>query len=308
MHAPRSDRALSRPFSWSPTLVRDEMKYWLLRPDSSLRHQVKSYFVVDVEARQQSKYELHLPDGYAELVFVLREGYERAPIGNLDAAAPMKRSYLIGGRSHTIVTSDLGDVRVVGVKMEPCLLRELLATPLSEFRDNTVELRDLSDTPLLSLEQRIAECASVAEIARSLNAFFLRRGHTASQPDPLVEHLLSRIRSEKGATPITQAARELGVDPRTLERRFTSWVGMSPKAYARVVRFKHAYHAFWASRSAARASAAQHSYLDGYYDQSHFIKEFRYFTGSSPAGVLKEHRLASIDVTNHLLTGDLAAA
>jgi AraC-like DNA-binding protein len=283
-------------------------KYWLLRPDSSLRQQVKSYFVVDVEARQRSKHELHLPDGYAELVFVLRNSYERAPIGSPGAAVAMKRSYLVGGRSHTIVTSDLGDVRVVGVKMEPRLLRELLATPLSEFRDNTVELRDLNDTHLLSLEERIAECASVAEIAKSLNAFFLGRRDTASKPDPLVEHLLSRIRAEKGGTPITQAARELGVDPRTLERRFSSWVGMSPKAYARVVRFKHAYHAFWASRSSVHANAALQSYLDGYYDQSHFIKEFRNFTGSSPAGVLTEHRPASIDVTNHLLTGDLAAA
>lgn len=299
---------MSRPFSWSPTLVRDEMKYWLLRPDSSLCQQVKSYFVVDVEARQQSKHELHLPDGYAELVFVLRNGYERAPIGKPGAAAPMKRSYLIGGRSHTIVTSDLGDVRVVGVKMEPRLLRELLATPLSEFRDNTVELHDLNDIHLLSLEERIAGCESVAQIATTLNGFFLARRHAATQPDGLVEHLLSRIRAEKGSTPITQAARESGVDPRTLERRFTSWVGMSPKAYARVVRFKHAYHAFWASRSSARANSELHSYLDGYYDQSHFIKEFRYFTGSSPAGVLTEHRPASIDVTNHLLTGDLAAA
>ena len=308
MRAHRPDPAVSRPFSWSPTLVRDEMKYWLLRPDSSLRQQVKSYFVVDVEARRQSKHELHLPDGYAELVFVLRNGYERAPIGNPGAAVPMKRSYLIGGRSHTIVTSDLGDVRVVGVKMEPRLLRELLAKPLSEFRDNTVELRNLKDTRLLSLEERIAECASVAQIATALNEFFLGRRCAASQPDGLVEHLLSRIRAEKGGTPITQAARESGVDPRTLERRFTSWVGMSPKAYARVVRFKHAYHAFWASRSSAGPSAELHSYLDGYYDQSHFIKEFRYFTGSSPAGVLTEHRPASIDVTNHLLTGDLAAA
>jgi AraC-like DNA-binding protein len=284
------------------------MKYWLLRPDTGLHQQVRSYFVVDVEARQHSKHELHLPDGYAELVFVLRQGYERAPIGDPSAAVQMNRSYLIGGRSHTIVTSDLGNVRVVGVKMEPALLRELLARPLSEFRDNTVTLRDLNDARLLSLEERIAQCGSVAEVATTLNGFFLGRRPNALQADPLVEHLLSRIRAEKGSTPITRASRELGVDPRTLERRFTSWVGMSAKAYARVVRFKHAYHAFWESRRSTSAHAHRHNYLDGYYDQSHFIKEFRYFTGASPAGVLTEQRPASIDVTNHLLSVDLAAA
>lgn len=308
MHASKLQREMSRPFPRSPTLVSEEMKYWLLRPDASLREQVRSYFVVDVEARQRCKHELHLPDGYAELVFVLRHGYERAPLGDPAAATQMKRSYLIGGRSHTIVTSELGDVRVVGVKLEPRLLRELIATPLSEFRDHTVALQDLNDRSLLNLEQLIGECASVAEIAGTLNRFFLGRRECTSEPDRLIEHFAQRIRAEKGATVITQAAREYKVDPRTLERRFVSWVGMSPKAYARVMRFKHAYHAFWASRCSANFSAEVSDHLEGYYDQSHFIKEFRYFTGSSPRDVLSEQRPASIEVTNHLLTGDLAAA
>ena len=80
---------------------------------------------------------------------------------------------------------------------------------------------------------------------------------------------------------------------------------MTPKTYARIVRFKHAYHRLITQcASGARAD----DYLDGYYDQSHFYKEFRYFTGTSPLALIAARTPASTAVTDHLLTGDLSAA
>src|SRR5690606_17737110 len=97
------------------------------------------------------------------------------------------------------------------------------------------------------------------------------------QRNPLVERLMNRIRIERGCTSLTRTAEEYGVDPRTMERHFIAWSGMSAKAYCRIVRFKLAYHAFLqrctsrpGSRSDANGGADP---LHGYYDQSHFIRE-----------------------------------
>lgn len=288
-----------------PTLVREEMRYWLLRPDPRLRPHVRMYFVVDAVRRQAVKEELLLPDGYAELIFLIRSGFKRQGIGG-DAAASMKRSYLIGGRSHSIVTQDVGDLRVIGVKLDPRLLHRFIRVPLSEFRDSTLEFRDLNDVRLLDLEDQIAECSRAADVAQVLDRFFLKQLAAEMPREPLVDHVLNEIHREHGAGSITGWARDLGVDTRTLERKFLAWTGMTPKTYARIVRFKHSYHQLitLGGRNVRLAQAC----LDGYYDQSHFYKDFKYFTGTSPSAIIAERVRCSTAVTNHLLEQDLSAA
>ncbi len=305
--------------AWSPTLVRGEMKYWLLRPEESLREDVKCYFVVEAAARRVCKEELHLPDGYAELVFVFCGSFDRYSIERPTNANVMSHSYVIGARSRTVLTRDMGDLRVIGVKLESRLLRQLIRMPLSALRDSTISFAELNNKALLELEARIAECHNVQEISYTLNRFLSRYHRSVTTPDPVVDHFIARVRAARGMLSIAQCAREYGIDPRTLERRFSAWVGMSPKAYARIVRFKHAYHAVLnqCRRGGTFSKAVVHQSrgrfrhddaLDGYYDESHFYKEFRFFTGSSPTRLIAPRAPTSTDVTNHLLSEDLAIA
>jgi AraC-like DNA-binding protein len=275
-----------------PTLIRGEMDYWLCRPDAALGAGVKSYFIAEVGRRSSAQHELFMPDGYAELVFVFNGGYERAELGSAAPARRLSRSYVIGGRSRSIVTRESGGVKVIGVKLEPRLLRALLRSPLTALRDQVVELAELNDRGLLELEDRLASCQGVAETTATLDRFLLTRRAEFQQADPVVEHVTKTIRADRGGTPLTRTAKDLGIDPRTLERRFVAWCGMSAKAYARIARFKHAYHSFLHARD----------YLEGFYDQSHFIREFRFFTGASPTRLAARRMPESTDVTNLLLT------
>lgn len=300
-----------QPF-W-PSLIREEMSYWLLQPDPSLRPYVKSYFVSDVTKRANDKLELHMPDGYAELVFVFGAGYERHALDTPSSVASMRHSYVIGGRSRSIVTRDSGRIRVIGVKLEPGSLRGLIRSPLTELRDRTVDLRDVNDHRLLALEDQLADCLEVQQIGARLDRFLLDRREAMRDPDPLAERLMKRIRLERGCTSLTRTAEEYGVDPRTMERHFIAWSGMSAKAYCRIVRFKLAYHAFLqrcTARSGSQNNDATRSVdpLHGFYDQSHFIREFRFFTGTSPRQVATQRIATSTDVTNLLLEGDLSTA
>ena len=296
-----------------PSLIREEMSYWLLPPDPSLRPFVKSYFISDVTERATDKLELHMPDGYAELVFVFGAGYERHALDAPSSVATMRHSYVIGGRSRSIVTRDSGRIRVIGVKLEPGSLRGLIRSPLTELRDRTVNLGDLNDLKLLALEDQLADCHEAHEIGARLDRFLLARREALHDPDPLAERLMQRIRLERGCTSLTRAAQEYGVDPRTMERRFIALSGMSAKAYCRIVRFKLAYHAFLQRctlRSGKKNNDPSRSVdpLQGFYDQSHFIREFRFFTGTSPRQVAARRLATSTDVTNLLLEGDLSTA
>ncbi len=98
----------------------------------------------------------------------------------------------------------------------------------------------------------------------------------------------------------------LGIDYRTLERRFKTTVGLTPKEFSRVILFKNVYKAF---RDNPIKDAA--FFLDWcYYDQSHYIKEFKYFMGNTPKayqygisqtgdsilqnGLIKNHQRAAV--------------
>lgn len=297
------ERRLSFGPEPEPTLVRDDMNYWLMRPDPRLQRDVRCYFVVEAAARRAWKHELHLPDGYAELVFNLGTGFNRDALHAAQPGSAMTSSYVIGARSRSVITRDRGNVKVIGVKLEPRMLHSLIRAPLCDLRDATVSLRDLNDRALLDLEDALSDCASVQDIVATLDAFFLIRQQHQLAAEPIVEHCLAHIRATHGCLSLTDWARALRIDARTLQRKFAAWVGMTPKTYARIVRFKHAYH-----RLIAPGAAQSDDYLDGYYDQSHFYKEFRFFTGTSPLALLAARTPASMAVTDHLLQGDLAAA
>jgi AraC-like DNA-binding protein len=288
-----------------PTLMRSDMQYWRLQPHARLRGQVLCYFVVRASPSADSieavgsDSELLLPDGHSEIVFSFAGGYERWATDAPAQRAIMRPSYVIGGRSHSVLTRNLDHLRLVGAKLDPRAMRSLIGIPLAEFRDATLTLADLNHRPLLELEDQLAQLESVTAIASLLDRFFLR--HLATRrTEGDVDALLHRIRAERGTLSIMQWIREEGVEPRSLERRFCAWTGMTPKRYARIMRFKHAYRR-WLEPA---LKDAWDGHLEGYYDQSHFDREFKYFTGVTPRARSSGKMLGATSVTDHLLEGE----
>jgi len=252
-------------------------------------------------ATDPDKLQLLIPDGHSEIVFMLAGSFTRWNIDTPAERAQMAASYVIGGRSKSVFTQSTGGLRLAGVKLDPRALRALLGMPLSEFRDSTVACADLGVRALSELEEGIANLRSIDQLAIAFDRFFLRRPH-ASREEDAVSHLLERIRATRGSQSILQWAREHRVDPRTLERRFVAQTGMVPKQFARIERFKHSYHGLSTQQSKGRA------YLEPYYDESHFNREFRHFLGMSPMNWLNHQAEFRTTIADHLLEGELSSA
>ena len=88
---------------------------------------------------------------------------------------------------------------------------------------------------------------------------------------------------------MNEVADDLGVSERHLRRVFRDAVGVSPKAFARLTRFRHAVRA---ARERTPASWASIAAAAGYYDQAHLIAEFRAIAGVTPRALLGELRAA----------------
>jgi transcriptional regulator GlxA family with amidase domain len=112
----------------------------------------------------------------------------------------------------------------------------------------------------------------------------------AAPVDARVLDAVTLLAASTGDVSLTALSRAVGATPRWLERRFQQAVGVSPKRLARLVRFRRALAALDAEPTAPGAAVA----LDhGFYDQAHFIAEFRAFAGDAPRRFV-EHRLAAL--------------
>jgi AraC-like DNA-binding protein len=281
-----------------PTIINTALQYWVLPPAAELSGHVRCYFVVDSGQRPYPFEELLIPDGHAEIVFTLAAGFDRRPVVDAEKRTVVSRSYVIGGRSHSIITGGSQRLRLVGVKLEPAFLRQIIKVPLSAFSDGTLELHVLGLPALLDLEHELALSPTTAAIARTLDRFFLQQRDRIRGGDALVGQAARFIHQHEGHGRVHAWARSLDISERTLERRFSEWIGVSPKKYARIVRFHHAYRGVLGA-GVERDHLQAH--LGGYYDQSHFNREFRYFTGTSPGALLNSRMSSSTAVNDHLV-------
>jgi AraC-like DNA-binding protein len=132
---------------------------------------------------------------------------------------------------------------------------------------------------------------------RVLERFFALRlaacSGEARRQECLVSHVIERICRADGPIAVQQLAAESGVTRRHLVRLFREQVGLAPKTLARVLRFHKVIESVEA-RGPNAVCWSELAYGCGYYDQAHFVQEFRSFSGINPSSY-PSHRGDYID-------------
>jgi len=288
-----------------PTLVTDEMSYWRVLPHVRLRKVIKCYWVVEGKTVKQVVHahqdDLLLPDGLSELVFN-RSGvaFSRWSFGNSDPSQRMQHSYIIGGRSCSACTRAPNPLRLAGVKMDSRFLRQLINTPLHLFQDEPLLLQDLGNTSLLELEDVVGTATAISSIVELFDTFFLRTMRNVEFHVEAADSLHDALSRKAGDVSIVQWARNHHVNVKTLERKFHDMTGMLPKHYARILRFVRAYQTLLSNGTMDKSFRLP----EGFYDQSHFVKEFRFFAGVSPSVWRSGSMPTGTIVNDHLLRED----
>jgi AraC-like DNA-binding protein len=149
---------------------------------------------------------------------------------------------------------------------------------LEEFSRTTTDLAGLlaRQRELESLGDRLAGARNHERRIALLEDFLvahLRR----PEPDPLMAAAVAWLERGTGTGQIAELTRYIGLSQSALERRFRRVLGVSPKKFASVVRLGRAVRL-----RAAGADFTSAAHAAGYFDQSHFVHDFRRATGSSP--------------------------
>jgi AraC-like DNA-binding protein len=279
-------------------MTAQDLHYRVVAPHPLLVPYVGCYWVLKSARDRPPRRELILPDGYAELIFNLGNSYTWENQAR-QLSQRIRTIHLVGERDSSILVNLPGGIDQIGVKFKPMGLFALLHQPLSAIANQLIHVTNLEDTSLNELGEQVFDAPTDGARLELINRFFLQRLLVAEPPEPLVEQALQTILHRQGNVRVDELSQQLGTHYKALERKFKIYVGLTPKTFARVVRFKHTYKQFHA--------IAPHDpsfFLDlGYYDQNHFIKDFKYFLNTTPTA----YRRKSSAISDEIVRRGLAA-
>lgn len=164
----------------------------------------------------------------------------------------------------------------VGVELKPQALNTLFGIDVAELSNGLVELNALSGG---NLNEQLLNAKGPRDQIALLTRFLTAKARTGRREDTLVTQSLRLIDENVGSMHVRNLLKCLSVSERQFERRFARAVGVPASFYLRVVRFQETVRLMQAGRFERLTDIA---YDLGYTDQSHFIKDIKEFTGSTP--------------------------
>ncbi|WP_405560236.1 AraC family transcriptional regulator [Streptomyces canus] len=234
-------------------------------------------------------YEARLvPTGRATLLISLAEPFSQVRrLGVPDVGSGNIGSLVVGLEDRPAICTHPGGQEAIRVEFTPLGAHRLFGLPMSELTNLAVGIRDVLGPEAGVLVERMAATPDWAARFDLLDAALLARLEHGPQPTPEVGHAWQLLAGSAGAVPIARIAAEVGWSQGYLTRRFTQQIGLTPKASARVLRFRHAV----ALLGRGATSLTEISMACGFYDQAHLNREFRAMAGTTPGQMVASRRV-----------------
>jgi len=162
--------------------------------------------------------------------------------------------------------------------------------PLYNLYDDCVSLHNfISLEKVIIIEEQLAEAKNNNQRINLIEKFLLTELFNQKQ-DNLVLAALQKIHSTKGLIKIKDLANSLYISQDAFEKRFRSIVGTSPKQFSSLIRLKSITQGLYQNQKLAELA-----FNAGYFDQSHFNKDFKLFTGQTPTDFFKHSSFLQIN-------------
>ncbi len=253
--------------------------YELRAPAPDLARFIDTYWFVGAD--RPEPFDLRVDvfvDGRADLIFNFGAPYHREVIGG--PRRRLTRSNLDAQRLVPIRILQAGRLRLAGVRFHLGGLGRFARTPLAASTGTTRAPQVALDRAAVELEAALRDAVGADAQARLLDGFF--RAQLTDRPGyDAFARSLARAVADRGAARLGALADAAGTSGRQVERLFARYLGLSPRALARVLRFQDALRMLMRDDARTLAAVAADA---GYFDQAHFIRDFRQMTGGVPRG------------------------
>ncbi|WP_316811739.1 helix-turn-helix domain-containing protein [Pedobacter heparinus] len=259
------------------------MEYTMIQPPDYLRNYVRYYWVLESNASTTllPKTFGTIADGSPGIIF------QQSDQGKFfQEQKELPAVFLYGQTTKYSQIAGPGSFRTIGVYFHPHALKSVFGFNAVELTDSCVDIDLVSTRRFSRLSEMLLNAVGLDAQLEILNAFLFAKAKQNNRPeDRISAYAVSRIAKAKGVFDLKLLQNDLHLTERSIERRFKSDVGISPKLLSRIFQFQAAMKGL---RENNYHKLSDIAYENTYADQSHFIRAFKEFAGFTPSQYLKQ--------------------
>lgn len=264
------------------------MQHREFEPSEDLRNSIQCFWYDKREFGEvESGFEV-IPDGYAEIIFHFGNGCSISNNGNIE---PLPSPFMIGLLNQPVNFYSKNNLEIIGIRCFPWSIFDLLELPSGK---DGVRIFEHSIAQLQPILAQYIQNGRIDEAVAQVEKYFLNTLQISN--DTTLSKAGNAMREAKGMMPVNQIATEAHSTVRTLERKFKQSSGHTVKDVSGLIRFEQVRNQLWIDPESNLAALAVEL---GYTDQAHLSKEFKRYSGTTPATFArnskKEKRIINSD-------------
>lgn len=261
----------------------------IFQPSNPLADFVKCYWTLESSKKNTPKRNTIVPDGTMKLIFHYGDLYWHHPENAKSFLQP--RCFLIGQLTKPYVVEPEGDTGTFIIRFQPNGFLPFTKSPIKEMENTPIPLNQLFGVKGIQLEQDILNAKTTQQRIQISESFLLELLQSKEVIDRIVKSTIETIHLHKGQLTINQLSAQGNLNRRILSRKFSSQVGLSPKQLSKIIRLQATLKALLQQDKTKLTHVA---YENEYFDQAHFIKDFKEFTGITPKEFYGDHLKMSL--------------
>jgi AraC-like DNA-binding protein len=232
-----------------------------------------------------------VPDGKTELIVHFGDAFLKLEGRSYERQA---RVLMSGQLTKRIMLKPTGEIGVVSIRFKAAGAARFFDVAYDEIVDRVVDFAEFEPAFSVAIHDRIARAGSSDDRLAAMIAVLEERLTQESKEDVFVRQACQYIVTSEGQYSVQDLVKLIGFSERQLQRKFKRQVGITPKILSRIMRFQK----FLAmTKEANKPTLADAAAACGYFDQSHFIRDFTTFSGMSPMKYLGSSHVMSDHLT-----------
>jgi len=261
------------------------MRYKKFFPCSILSPFVECYFIWDSEGSLETTMVIESPpNGFCSIVFNYADPYYLQNKKYERLAVPMQ--FISGQSIYSYKLFLEGEIGVAGIVFKPAALATIFHLPIYEYTEERIDLYKVFKKSIVDKYANEIKISSEEQKVHLLEEFLMQQ-YRIQKPEPdYIDQAANFIVEHNGLLQVSDLLKDSCMSRRSFERKFFQKVGLSPKYYARVRRIGYLLSFVAGKRTADWPKILAEC---EFYDQAHFIKDFKEFTGRSPQQYLKQN-------------------
>jgi AraC-like DNA-binding protein len=253
------------------------MKYREFQTDHRLQHYIQSIWGMESETSNDTyPRSLIMPDGIVEVIFHYHEPFYT---WQGDEKFLQPESFAISMMRQFIEIGSAGSTGFISVRFFPWGAYHFFSLPIKDFLDKTIDASLLWGDEPEALIHEIKTKQTIEERFKVAEGFLLEKLKQFQRKEENTDNAIKLIRKTKGELSIEDICAATGIPKKQLERKFVAAVGVTPKLFSRITRFLFICQHLEEQK---HKTLTQLTHDCGFYDQAHFIKEFKAFSGFTP--------------------------